>query len=102
MSFPTPASSKNPGFTGIEIKSDSGGVLLNEKDDKDTSKGKININLATEAELDTLPGVGPSTASKIVSFREKSGNFKKIEDIMNVPGIGESKFENMKDFITIN
>jgi len=88
--------------TGVEIKSDSGGAVQNESKKKSSSNGKININTATEAELETLPGVGPSTASKIVSFREKNGNFKKIEDIMNVPGIGQSKFSNMKDFICVD
>lgn len=87
--------------TGVEIKSDSGGAVQDESEKKSASNGKININTATEAELETLPGVGPSTASKIVSFREKNGNFKKIEDIMNVPGIGQSKFSNMKDFICV-
>lgn len=92
-------------FTGMEIKSDSGGAVISDNNQEDTSKGKkgkININTATEEELDSLPGIGPSTAAKIVSFRENSGKFKKIEDIMNVPGIGESKFRDIKDFITVN
>lgn len=46
--------------------------------------GKININKATQAELETLPGVGPSTALKIINYRKENGNFKKIEDIKNV------------------
>lgn len=99
---PTPTKSINPGFAGVEIKSDSGGAILNENTEKGVSNGKVNINSATEVELETLPGVGPSTASKIVTFRQKSGNFKKIEDIMNVPGIGEGKFEDMKEFISID
>lgn len=94
--------SSNIEFSGIVIKSDSGGAVLNENEQKDTSNGYININTASEAELETLPGVGPSTATKIVSFREKNGVFKKIEDIMNVPGIGESKFSDMKDFICVD
>lgn len=98
----TPIQSKAPGFTGIEIKSDSGGAIQNENSKNEGSKGKVNINTASEEELDKLPGVGPSTASKIISFREKTGNFKKIEDIMNVPGIGESKFAEMKEFISVN
>jgi competence protein ComEA len=98
----TPIQSKAPGFSGIEIKSDSGGAIQNENAKDEGSKGKVNINTASLEELDKLPGVGPSTASKIVSFREKSGNFKKIEDIMNVPGIGESKFSEMKEFISVN
>lgn len=88
--------------TGIELKSDSGGAVINENEQKSGSKGKININTATQAELETLPGVGSSTASKIVSFRQSNGNFKKIEDIMNVPGIGESKFSNIKELICVD
>jgi competence protein ComEA len=100
----TPIQSKAPGFSGMEIKSDSGGAVQNGNDNNKTegSKGKVNINTASEEELDKLPGVGPSTASKIILYREKEGSFKKIEDIMNVPGIGESKFSEMKEFISVN
>ena len=101
-SVPAQSQSPNMTYTGIEIKSDSGGAVLNENEQNDASKGKININTATEAQLETLPGVGPSTATKIVAFRQKTGNFKKIEDIMNVPGIGESKFADMKEFICVD
>jgi len=61
----------------------------------------ININAASQSELETLPGIGPSTASKIVNYRNENGNFKKVEDIMNVPGIGEAKFNSLKDYISI-
>ncbi len=105
VNLQTPATTHNQGFAGIEIKSDSGGAVIKDNDEEDKSdgkKGKININTATEEELDSLPGIGPSTAAKIISFREKSGNFKKIEDIMNVTGIGESKFGDIKEFISVN
>ncbi|NLL07059.1 MAG: competence protein ComEA [Clostridiaceae bacterium] len=102
VSEPTQNQSSDIAFTGMEIKSDSGGAVLSENGQEDASNSMININTATEAQLETLPGVGPSTASKIVVFREKNGNFKKIEDVMNVPGIGESKFANMKDFICVD
>lgn len=62
---------------------------------------KININTATLAELDNLPGIGPSTAQKIIEYREKNGKFKKIEDIQNVKGIGETKYEDIKEKITV-
>jgi competence protein ComEA len=62
---------------------------------------KININTATLAELDNLPGIGPSTAQKIIEYREKNGKFKKIEDIQNVKGIGEAKYEDIKEKITV-
>ena len=61
----------------------------------------IDINKATAAELETLPGIGPSTAQKIVAYREANGPFQTVEDIKNVPGIGEGKFEGIKDLITV-
>ena len=67
----------------------------------DTSITKININKATQAELETIPGVGPSTALKIINYRNENGKYKNIEDIKNVSGIGDAKFEKMKDYITI-
>ena len=62
---------------------------------------KININTAALADLDKLKGIGPATAQKIIDWRTQNGTFKKIEDIMNVPGIGESKFQTIKDNISI-
>jgi competence protein ComEA len=66
-----------------------------------TASGPVNINTATAAELETLPGIGPKTAETIVEYREANGPFKAIEDIMNVPGIGEGTFEKIKDGITV-
>lgn len=62
---------------------------------------KININTASLSELDTLPGIGPTTAQRIIEYREQNGGFNSIEEIMNVSGIGEAKFEKIKDLITI-
>jgi len=62
---------------------------------------KININKATQTELETIPGVGPSTALKIINYREEIGKFSSIEDLKNVSGIGYAKFEKMKDYISI-
>lgn len=61
---------------------------------------KININTATKDELTTLNGIGEATANKIINYR-KNNPFKEIEDIMNVPGIGEAKFNNIKEDICI-
>jgi len=61
---------------------------------------KININTATKDELTSLNGIGEATANKIINYRNKN-KFKDIEDIMNVPGIGEAKFNNIKDYICV-
>jgi competence protein ComEA len=61
----------------------------------------VNINTASLTELDTLQGVGPSTAQKIIDYRTANGPFARIEDIMNVSGIGEARFAALKDSITV-
>ena len=71
-----------------------------EQTQKKTSQ-KVNINTATQEELETLTGIGPSIASKIVQYRKENGNFKTVEDIKNVSGIGESKFESIKDYVCV-
>lgn len=63
--------------------------------------GLVNINTADLDTLDTLPGIGPSTAQSIVDYRQNYGSFYTIEDLMNVSGIGESKFNQVKDLITV-
>lgn len=60
---------------------------------------KVNINQATASELESLPGVGPSTAQKIIDDRETNGPFAAPEDLMRVPGIGEKKFESLRDYV---
>lgn len=64
-----------------------------------SSSNLININTATKEDLDTLPGIGPATAQKIIDYRQEHGNFSSIEDIKNVKGIGEAKFNKMQDKI---
>lgn len=68
-----------------------------------TSKknNKVNINTASKEELDTLPGIGESTANKIINYRKENGKFKTIEEIKEVSGIGDSKFEDIKDLIEV-
>lgn len=70
-------------------------------DKVDGKKETVNINTATKEELMTLPGVGESTAIKIIDYRKSNGKFQKIEDIKNVPGIGDSKFQNMKEKLSV-
>ena len=66
-----------------------------------SSTNLVNINTATQTELETLTGIGPSTALKIIKYREENGKFKTIEEIKNVAGIGNSKFEAIKDEICV-
>ena len=66
-----------------------------------TSGTPINLNTATVAQLETLPGIGKSTAERILEYRQKNGGFKKVEDLMNVRGIGEKSFLKMKALITV-
>lgn len=61
----------------------------------------INLNTASKEQLKTLPGIGDTTAEKIIKYREKVGTFKKIEDLMNVDGIGEGKYNKIKDLISV-
>lgn len=68
---------------------------------KAAPSGPVNINTASAEELDTLPGIGPAMAQRIIEFRETEGAFTSIEDIKKVKGIGEAKFEKMKDKICI-
>ncbi|MFQ5788569.1 MAG: ComEA family DNA-binding protein [Thermodesulfobacteriota bacterium] len=62
---------------------------------------KININTASVEQLAELPGVGEATANKIVEYRKQNGGFKTIDDLLNVKGIGEKKYEKMKNLITV-
>lgn len=63
--------------------------------------GKVNINTASSGELDTLDGVGPSTAKAIIQYRSSNGPFKSIEEIKNVKGIGDAKYDSIKDSISV-
>ncbi len=62
----------------------------------------INLNTAMQIELETLSGIGPATALKIIAFQEENGPFTSIEEIQKVSGIGPVPFENIKDFITVH
>ena len=102
----------NPDFDYITIGSGDGdtnsNMISNNKDSlysDDIGKGKtidiVNINTATQTELETLPGIGPSLALKIINYRNENGKFSSIDDIKNVSGIGDSKFENIKKYIVV-
>lgn len=66
-----------------------------------TAAGKVNINTATEAQLDTLPGIGPAKAKSIVAYREANGAFASIEDLIRVNGIGEKTMADLRPLITV-
>jgi competence protein ComEA len=63
--------------------------------------GTVNLNTATQAQLETLPGIGASSAKRIIEYRQKNGGFKKVEELMNVKGIGEKSFLKLKPHITV-
>jgi competence protein ComEA len=65
------------------------------------ASGQINLNTATTAQLESLPGIGAATAKRIVEYRQQNGGFKKIEDLMNIRGIGEASFLKLKPLVTV-
>ena len=90
-------------YGGTKENSSQVSNLQENSESKETIRNKkVNINKASQEELDSLPGIGPSTADKILEYRKQNGNFKSIEDIKEVSGIGESKFEKIRDMITVN
>ena len=61
----------------------------------------VNLNTATQSQLESLPGIGPKAAERILEYRQKNGSFKKIEDLMNVKGIGEKSFLKLKPLLLV-
>ena len=66
-----------------------------------TASAPVNLNTATAEQLETLPGIGAATAKRIIEHRQKAGGFKKIEELMNVKGIGEKSFLKLKPLVTV-
>ena len=85
----------------IDSKSGDNIIIKENAVPSNNSTQTININKATEKEFETLPGIGPSLASKIIEYRNQNGKFESIEDIKNVNGIGDNKYEKIKDLITV-
>lgn len=85
---------------GEEIKNDE--TINNENQNNNKYNDKVNINHATIEELEKLTGIGQATANKIINYREEYGDFKSIEELKNVNGIGDKKYEQIKDEITLN
>lgn len=84
--------------TTTKVSSDEGKVLGAQEE---RVTGQININSASLEQLDTLPGIGPAYAQRIIDYRDTNGGFKSIEEIKNIKGIGEKTFDKFKDSITI-
>ena len=84
-----------------ETMNDNSANTGNESTSYNKEEAKVNINTASQAELDSLPGIGPALAQRIIDFRVENGNFNSIEDIQNVKGIGDSKYEDIKDKIVV-
>ena len=79
----------------------SGSAVGNTGQGGTSGSGLVNLNTATKEELMTLKGIGEAKAEDIIRYREKSGGFKKIEDIMKISGIKEAGFQKIKDNITV-
>ena len=66
-----------------------------------TAATVLNLNTATQADLEKLPGVGAATAKQILDYRQKNNGFKKVEELMNIKGIGEKSFLKLKPLVTV-
>ena len=94
----------NEDLNQVNLISDGAGVgvvITDSNVEENEVDSKVNINTASKEKLETLPGVVETTAQKIIDYREANGKFKTIEDIKNVSGIGDSKYESLKDKITV-
>jgi competence protein ComEA len=65
------------------------------------SGAKVNLNTATAAQLDALPGVGPVMAQRIIAYRDRHGGFKSVSELRQVDGIGDARYEDLKDLVTV-
>ena len=88
-------------FQEENILSNDSGEGIIDNIETSSKSSSLNINKATEQDLQNLPGIGPSLAAKIIAYRDENGKFTTVEDIKNVNGIGDSKYENIKDYICV-
>ena len=95
---------KNEKISEYITMSSGNNVIIEENNssaETERKENKVNINTANVNELDNLPGIGPSLAQRIIEYREENGNFKSIEELQNVKGIGDTKYSDIKDNVTI-
>lgn len=83
------------------ISTEAGQSVIVESDTLEKVDIKVNINTSNKEKLMTLPGVGETTAQKIIEYRAQNGKFKNVEDLKNVSGIGEAKYNSLKEKITV-
>lgn len=96
-----PSSKDKEGDIDMIQENKEGIILSKNLDSKQQEKRKVNINTASQEELEKLPGIGSSIALRIVNYRKENGKFNTIEEIKNVSGIGENKFNHIKDNIYV-
>ena len=92
---------KNEAKEYITSESGNNVIIQENTSEKGGKSSKVNINKATQSELENLPGIGEAMANRIIEYREQNGKFQKIEDLKNVKGIGDAKFEKIKELITV-
>ncbi len=89
----------------IKDENNGNNIIANDEEviiqDMNNNTEKININTASKSELTSLSGIGESTAQKIIDYRSENGNYKSIEDIKKVSGIGDNKYNQIKDYIKV-
>lgn len=83
------------------ITDNSGNNVILDNGSGGSAGGRVNINTASQTELETLNGIGPSLAAKIIEYRNKNGKFKSIDDLRNVSGIGDSKFNGIRESVVV-
>ena len=76
-------------------------VITDNKDVDNNKNSKVNINTATQTELETLTGIGPSIAAKIIQYRKENGKFNSIDELKNISGIGDSKFDDIRNEVVV-
>lgn len=94
----------NPDAINLAASVENGDqIVVPGPDDAATSDGdgRISINRATPDQLEDLPGVGPVLAERIAAFRDTNGPFKEVEDLLQVPGVGEAKLSSIRDLIVV-